>query len=236
MVRRVCRWTRWLRSRYGVRWEDAEDIVQEVRVCLLVRYLSEAPDAEEQALAEHIDSVPEPLFKCMLHARLVDFLRRARREADAYEAFMSAMSVERMEADWMEPLLEAQVVAAFPENAQMIAQRVSEGYSWSEIAQQMGLSQSAVKMRFWRGVAHVRQIWGITCDDSTDSDDNYGDRLQETVRPKEVYDAQATDCSDGNSICACGSECCDDAQHSRSTLRDGRGGGGGEGNACDSQP
>ncbi len=101
----------------------------------------------------------------MLKARCVDFLRHSRCEAEAYR---------KCQLEWQPPdglalveqqVLVEQVLEAFPENAREIARLVNEEYSWAETAEALNLSQSAVKMRFWRGVAQVRQKWGIRCEE-----------------------------------------------------------------------
>ncbi len=222
----MCRWTGWLQSRYGVRFEDAEDILQETLIMLLHGFYTNHPNATDEDAERYLSTIPDPLFRTMLKARCVDFLRHSRCETEAYR---------KCQLEWQPPdglalveqqVLVEQVLEAFPENAREIARLVNEEYSWAEIAEALNLSQSAVKMRFWRGVAQVRQKWGIRCDESHGSFDNYNDRSNRTARDiEEGYDAQTTLVSDSECISIGSGELPDDAEYDGVPFRNDGGGG-----------
>ncbi len=183
------------------------------------------PNATDEDAERYLSTIPDPLFRTMLKARCVDFLRHSRCEAEAYR---------KCQLEWQPPdglalveqqVLVEQVLEAFPENAREIARLVNEEYSWAEIAEVLNLSQSAVKMRFWRGVAQVRKKWGIRCDESHGSLDNSNDRFNRTARnTEEVYDAQKTLVFDGKCISVGSGELPDDAEYDGCPVRNGGGG------------
>jgi len=157
----------WLMRRYGVCRADAEDILQASLLRLVRDYRVKHPDANEAELQAYLDALPEGVLYRALHWQACNWRRARQREQTMMACWMQQhpceddpeqAAVERVYAEWLASLL--------PDGAREIHALLEAGYTWDEIAKQLGVHPSAAKMRFQRGVAQVRQQLGLGCDDS----------------------------------------------------------------------
>jgi len=102
-------------------------------------------------------------------------------------------AVERVYAEWLASLL--------PDGAQEIHALLEAGYTWDEIATQLGVRPSAAKMRFQRGGAQVRQKLGLGCDDlavcGVNKDGGRETGVAPTENQMEVHDEESSEMADG---------------------------------------
>jgi hypothetical protein len=102
-------------------------------------------------------------------------------------------AVERVYAEWLASLL--------PDGAQEIHALLEAGYTWDEIATQLGVRPSAAKMRFQRGVAQVRQQLGLGCDDlavcGVNRDGGRKTGVAPTPSQMEVHDEESSEMAEG---------------------------------------
>jgi DNA-directed RNA polymerase specialized sigma24 family protein len=156
----------WLMRRYGVCRANAEDILQASLLRLAHDYRAKHPNASEAELQAYLDTLPEGVLYRTLHWQACNWLRARRREQTTLACWMQQRpceddpeqaAVERVYAEWLASLL--------PDGAQEIHALLEAGYTWDEIATQLGVRLSAAKMRFQRGVTQVRQQLGLGCDD-----------------------------------------------------------------------
>ena len=138
----------WLMRRYGVCRADAEDILQASLLRLVHDYRAKHPDANETELQAYLDTPPEGVLYQTLHWQACNWLWARRREQTTLACWMQQRSceddpeqaaVERVYAEWLAILL--------PDGAQEIHALLEAGYTWDEIAKQLGVHPSAAKMR-----------------------------------------------------------------------------------------
>jgi DNA-directed RNA polymerase specialized sigma24 family protein len=156
----------WLMRCYGIPRADAEDVLQASLLRIACAHRAEHPDANETELQAYLDALPEGVLYRTLHWQACNRLRARRREQTMLACWMQQSpceddpeqaAVERVYAEWLASLL--------PDGAREIHALLEAGYTWDEIATQLGVSPSAAKMRFQRGGAQVRQKLGLGCDD-----------------------------------------------------------------------
>jgi len=192
----------WLMCRYGVCRADAEDILQASLLRLVHDYCAKHPNASEAELQAYLDTLPEGVLYRTLHWQACNWLRARRREQTTLACWMQQRpceddpeqaAVERVYAEWLASLL--------PDGAQEIHALLEAGYTWDEIATQLGVRPSAAKMRFQRGVAQVRQQLGLGCDDSAvcgvNRDGGRKTGVAPTENQMEVHDEESSEMADG---------------------------------------
>jgi RNA polymerase sigma factor (sigma-70 family) len=192
----------WLMRRYGVCRADAEDILQASLLRLVHDYRVKHPDANEAELQAYLDALPEGVLYQTLHWQACNWLRARRREQTTLACWMQQRpceddpeqaAVERVYAEWLASLL--------PDGAQEIHALLEAGYTWDEIAEQLGVRPSAAKMRFQRGVAQVRQKLGLGCDDlavcGVNRDGGRETGVAPTQSQMEVHDEESSEMADG---------------------------------------
>jgi len=199
----------WLMRRYGVCRADAEDILQASLLRLVHEYRVKHPDANETELQAYLDMLPEGVLYRTLHWQACNWLRQAcnwRRARQREQTMMACWmqqrpceddpeqaAVERVYAEWLASLL--------PDGAREIHALLEAGYTWDEIATQLGVSPSAAKMRFQRGVALVRQQLGLGCDDSAvcgvNKDGGRKTGVAPTENQMEVDDEESSEMAEG---------------------------------------
>ena len=188
--------------RYVVRRADAEDILQASLLRLVHDYCAKHPDANETELQAYLDTLPEGVLYQTLHWQACNWLRSRQREQTMMACWMQQHSceadhehaaVERVYAEWLASLL--------PDGAREIHTLLEAGYTWDEIAKQLGIRPGAAKMRFQRGIAQVRQKLGLGCDDSAVCGVNKGGGRETGVAPTgsqmEVCDEESSEMADG---------------------------------------
>jgi DNA-directed RNA polymerase specialized sigma24 family protein len=157
----------WLVRRYGIPRAEAEDILQASLLRLVHDYRAKHPDASEAELQAYLDTLAEGVLYQTLHWQACNWRRARQREQTMMACWMQQhpceddpeqAAVERVYAEWLASLL--------PDGAREIHALLEAGYTWDEIAKQLGVHPSAAKMRFQRGVAQVCQQLGLGCDDS----------------------------------------------------------------------
>lgn len=134
-----------VRRRIGPRG-DAEDVVQEVFAAAAAA-LVRSPEATPPTLA---------WLYVVARRRLVDRLRRARRDTVALEAVGELAAPERPYGPRVASAL-AQALAALPDGQRrVVALRLLEGRSFADVAARLGISEEACRMRFMRALAALR--------------------------------------------------------------------------------
>lgn len=192
----------WLMRRYGVCRADAEDISQASLLRLAHDYRAKHPNASEAELQAYLDTLPEGVLYQTLHWQACNWLRARRREQTTLACWMQQRpceddpeqaAVERVYAEWLASLL--------PDGAQEIHALLEAGYTWDEIATQLGVRPSAAKMRFQRGVAQVRQQLGLGCDDlavcGVNRDGGRKTGVAPTESQMEVCDEKSSEVAEG---------------------------------------
>ncbi|GIV15033.1 MAG: hypothetical protein KatS3mg022_0468 [Armatimonadota bacterium] len=158
-----------LRGLPGMTTEEATDIASEslaTCLCWLRRqYLDEIADD----LSLHL---PPALFEAVVRKRVADHYRHQRCEQHAIAEWIKQLSVFDSEQRSFTLLLADEIWDALPGNCrEVVYLRIYEQCSWYEIAQATGLGVSAAKMRFQRGIEQARKKLGVTCDESSPSND-----------------------------------------------------------------
>jgi DNA-directed RNA polymerase specialized sigma24 family protein len=192
----------WLMRRCGVCRADAENILQASLLRLVRDYRAKHPDANEAELQAYLDALPEGVLYRTLHWQACNWRRARQREQTMMACWMQQhpceddpeqAAVERVYAEWLASLL--------PDGAREIHTLLEAGYTWDEIAKQLGIRPSAAKMRFQRGVAQVRQQLGLGCDDSAVCGVNKDGGRETGVAPTEslmeVCDEESSEMADG---------------------------------------
>ncbi len=165
LYRRVTR----LQRRYGMNSEEATDIVHEALAacldCLRRRYPADAPDS----LLHHLNY---GFLDVVIQKRVADHYRHQRCQQRAMAECAKASTPCDVERQAATLLLAGEIWDALPENCrEVVYLRLYEQCPWAETAQATGLSVSAVKMRFQRGIEHARKNLLTACDESPLSND-----------------------------------------------------------------
>lgn len=192
----------WLMRRYGVCRADAEDILQASLLRLARDYRVKHPDANEAEPQAYLDALPEGVLYRTLHWQACNWRRARQREQTMMACWMQQhpceddpeqAAVERVYAEWLASLL--------PDGAQEIHALLEAGYTWDEIATQLGVRPSAAKMRFQRGGAQVRQKLGLGCDDlavcGVSKDGGRKTGVAPTESQMEVCDEKSSEVAEG---------------------------------------
>ncbi len=159
-------WIRWITRRYELSQSDAEDILQESLVRLLKAYRRHHPDASEAELEAFLDGLPDNILHLTVRRQVLNLWRSRRREQEALARWAQpAAFLSDPEGEAIAHLEEQWLYQQLPAAAQAIYDLLEAGYSWDEIALQLGISASAAKMRFQRGVETVRRNCCSGCDD-----------------------------------------------------------------------
>lgn len=153
----------------GMSYEQATDVVYESLAACLCCLRAQHPDEPADSLLTHL----QPGFlDAVIRKRVADHYRRQRCEQRAVAERTKALTVCDPEQQAFTLLLADEIWDALPENCRkMVYLRIYEQCSWEEIAQATGLSISAAKMRFQRGIEQARKKLGVTCDESSPSND-----------------------------------------------------------------
>lgn len=158
-----------LRGQPGMTTEAATDIARESLVACLCWLRRQYPDEIADDLSLHL---PPALFEAVVRKRVADHYRHQRCEQHAIAEWMKQLSVLDSEQRTFTLLLANEIWDALPENCrQVVYLRIYEQCSWDEIAQVTGLGVSAAKMRFQRGIEQAQKKLGVTCDESSPSND-----------------------------------------------------------------
>ncbi len=99
------------------------------------------------------------------HLRFNRFLRREQRRLDTFELLPSTLDLEKFESardvEWIQQLERdiavKTVVACMDEPTRKIWEERQVGYSWKEIAKQLGISERHAKRKFHEGIERTRQ-------------------------------------------------------------------------------
>lgn len=160
------RWVEWLTRRYALDRADAEDLLQASLMRLLRNFLHDYPNASEAEQEAYLEGLSDACVYRTLHWHYCDWRRSRVREQQALLHLAELQAVcEPPEIVVLERLECQCLLAQMPEPARDVALLWLEGYTWREIAEQLGISVSAAKMRFSRGVEAVRVDLGTRCDD-----------------------------------------------------------------------
>jgi DNA-directed RNA polymerase specialized sigma24 family protein len=198
----------WLIRRYGIPRAEAEDILQASLLRLAHDYRAKHPNASEAELQAYLDALPEGVLYQTLHWQACNWLWARRREQTTLACWMQQRpceddpeqaAVERVYAKWLASLL--------PDGAREIHALLEAGYTWDEIATQLGVRPSAAKMRFQRGVAQVRQQLGLGCDDlavcGVNRDGGRKTGVAPTESQMEVCDEKSSEVAEGSRRSLC---------------------------------
>ncbi len=223
-------WLRWIARRYELSLSDAEDILQESLIRLLKAYCRHHPDASEAELEAFLDALPDNTLHLTVRRQVLNLWRSRQREQEALERWaQQEASSSDPEGEAIAHLEEQRLYQQLPAAAQAIYDLLEAGYRWDEIALQLGISASAAKMRFQRGVEEVRRNCGSGCDDlrvcgvNNSGDDTQVSSLTQTSQEGQS-DETTEDAVDGR-WCAVDRQSRGAAQHPRRTRRTERGGG-----------
>lgn len=153
----------------GISFEEATDVVYESLAACLCCLRAKHPDEPADSLLTYL----EPGFlDAVIRKRVADRYRRQRCEQRAIAECTKALTVCDPEQRAFTLLLADEIWDALPENCrEVVYLRIYEQCSWDEIAQATGLGVSAAKMRFQRGIEQARKNLGVTCDESSSSND-----------------------------------------------------------------
>ncbi|GBC96523.1 hypothetical protein HRbin16_02329 [bacterium HR16] len=153
----------------GISFEEATDVVYESLAACLCCLRAKHPDEPADSLLTHL----EPGFlDAVIRKRVADRYRRQRCEQRAIAECTKALTVCDPEQRAFTLLLADEIWDALPENCrEVVYLRIYEQCSWDEIAQATGLGVSAAKMRFQRGIEQAWKNLGVTCDESSSSND-----------------------------------------------------------------
>ncbi|BCW94664.1 MAG: hypothetical protein KatS3mg018_0146 [Fimbriimonadales bacterium] len=160
------KWVNWLVSRFEIDPDAAEDLVQESLVHFTEIYRRDYPNASETDIEAHLENLSDALVCHSLCWRFQNQCRKRKREAHAYERWMTCcVSEEDPEQIALEHLEFEALLAQIPDNAREVVQLWLEGYSWQEIAERLSINVGAAKMRFQRGIERVCEHLRSQCDD-----------------------------------------------------------------------
>lgn len=158
-------WVEWLVGKFAISRDDAEDLMQASLIYFTGAYLNENPDAGEADVERYLAEIPDALISRTLRWRFRDLVRARTREQQALEHWAACqLPAEDPEQDALENLELERMLAQIPESARDVVRLWLEGYRWQEIAQRLGISASAAKMRFNRAIEALRANLGIRCD------------------------------------------------------------------------
>lgn len=195
------RWVEWLMKRFELCLDDAEDLVQESLMECVETYQRAHPSASEVEQEAYLNSLPDSFIARLLYWRFCNWRRARTREQQALEHWAACfMREEDPEQSVMEYLECERALSQMPDTAREVVQLWLKGCSWQEISAQLGISVSAAKMRFQRGIEAVRALWGIRCDDRAVCGVNLSGECEKEASPQEtqmeVYEDETTQ-SDG---------------------------------------
>lgn len=216
------RWVRWVTRRYGLSVCDAEDIVQDTVLYLLEAYRRCHPDASEADLQNYLDTLPAGLICLALRCRVLNLWRSRQREQQALEKWALLHIEPKDSVTEAFTLLEGSLLyQQLPPPAREIYKLLEAGFNWREIAQKLGIGQSAAKMRFQRGIEAVRKLWNISCDDISIYGviDNGNSRHSHIETKKEVGGNERAEESGASSKCITGRQSLGATKHSRRSRR-----------------
>lgn len=158
-----------LRRRFGMTYEEAEEVVDsalaECLVCIRRAHPEEHPD--------NLLTYLHPRFlQNVVKAHVADHYRNLLREQSAIRTLGAGYLPDDPEQKAMVELSAEEIWRALPSYCvEIVRLRVFEQCSWDEIARITGLSVSAVKMRYQRGVLQARAQLNGGCDEIHASDD-----------------------------------------------------------------
>lgn len=162
------RWRRnieWMIAREGVLPEDARDLAQEVAIGYVARLGVEPWN----------DALPQTaLLYCLLHHVIASYHRRRAREREGLQrlcAHLSSTPQQDIEQVAIEHLTFGELLSQMSPSMREIAVLVLEGYTFREIAEQLGIPQGTVKARFYRGAEDLRQKVCEGCNQTAESGD-----------------------------------------------------------------
>jgi len=139
---------------------DAEDAVQEVLIELWSNAHRFNPDAGSEVT----------FVSTISRRRLIDRLRKKGRApgiSDIDDTPESALSEKAAGDDFAEASKVVDVLENMDEeHSQILSLSVYEGYSHSEIAEQLDMPLGTVKTKVRRGLIHIREQLGITDEDT----------------------------------------------------------------------
>lgn len=170
------KWTNWLKCRYRLAQEDAEDIVQEALVDLL-QFLQYRDIDPEPAEVEGITNLP--IFHTILSRRAVDHLRQQQRDQKAKAQYtLLYQSHETQQPIWFDYLAACEVQSRMdPFWRQVLKWRI-DGVSWGEISKRVDKPLSTLSSGLERHLERVcaclgytRQVGTCLCVKSTGSRD-----------------------------------------------------------------
>ncbi|MCS6830511.1 MAG: sigma-70 family RNA polymerase sigma factor [Armatimonadota bacterium] len=164
-----------LQHRYRMSAEEATDVVCEALAACLHYLRSLHPEEPPDVLLRYM----EPgLLESIVQKRVADYYRRQAREQRAIKECLKQLPAVDPDQQALTLLLVDEIWNALPNNCrQVVYLRIYEQCSWEEIAQAIGISVSAAKMRFQRGIAQARKNLGVTCDESPLSNDLSSENL-----------------------------------------------------------
>ncbi len=159
-------WVQWISKFAHVSISDAEDIVSETILYFIESFNKECVYYTEQKIENYLDNLDPALFKRALYHRALNLKRsQARQHMVLVRLGELYIQEEPIEEKIILKIQYQELINSFPEESRRIAERVLLGFSWSEISAEEGISVSAAKMRFARGVSAVRRKYGVNCDD-----------------------------------------------------------------------
>lgn len=169
LLRRLRRCIAHLCCQHRLGLEEATDIACESLAACLCYLRDRYPDEPADGLLRYL----EPGFlEAVVRKRVADHYRRQRCERRAIAECAKELSVPDPQQQALTLLRADEIWDALPENCwEVVHLRVYEQYSWNEIAQATGLSVSAAKMRFQRGIEQARKNLGVPCDESPPTND-----------------------------------------------------------------
>jgi RNA polymerase sigma factor (sigma-70 family) len=158
-----------VQRQYGMSCEEATDVVCESLTACLCCLRAHHPDKPADGLLSHL--MPG-FLDTVIRKRVADHYRRQRLEQRAIAECTRALVARTPEQQALTLLLADEIWDALPENCrQVVYLRIYEQCSWDEMAQVTGLGVSTTKMRFQRGIEQARKKLGVTCDESSPSND-----------------------------------------------------------------
>ncbi len=195
-------WVEWLIQRFTLSRDDAEDLVQESLIECVETYRRDHPNASDAEQEAYLRRLPEAFVHRLLYWRFCNWCRAQAREHQALEHWAACfMREEDAEQSVMQYLECERALSQMPDTAREVVRLWLEGYSWQEISARLGISVSAAKMRFQRGVEAVRVVWGIRCDDRAVCGVNLSGECEKEASPQETqmeaYEDETTQ-SDGH--------------------------------------
>lgn len=169
----------------GMSFEEATDVIYESLAACLCYLRAQHPDESADGLLTHLEL---GFLDTVIRKRVADHYRRQRCEQRAIAECTRALEARNPEQQAFTLLFADGIWDALPENCrEVVYLRIYEQCSWDEIARATGLGVSAAKMRFQRGVEQARKNLGVTCDETTPSNDFFvgGNPAGETAHTPE---------------------------------------------------